>query len=77
MQRLARDKIRRILEEQERMNYELEKKRRKIESWNKELNKREAVTERERMKLDEDKKKVILLQQKAVLLAFLFFTSRN
>ncbi|OWM69571.1 factor of DNA methylation 1-like [Punica granatum] len=57
MQRLARDKIRRILEEQEKMNYELEKKRRKIDSWNKELNKREALTERERMKLDEDKKK--------------------
>lgn len=60
MQRLARDKIRRILEEQEKMNYELEKKRRQIESWTKELNKREALTERERMKLDDDKKKVFL-----------------
>ncbi|KAK4755666.1 hypothetical protein SAY87_009423 [Trapa incisa] len=57
MQRAARDNIRRILDEQEKMNYELEKKRRNIESWNKELNKREAVTERERMKLDEDRKK--------------------
>lgn len=60
MQRLARDKIQRILEEQEKMNYELEKKRRQIESWTKELNKRETLTERERMKLDEDKKKVFL-----------------
>lgn len=59
------------------MNYELEKKRRKIESWHKELNKREAVTERERMKLDEDKKKVTLWQQKFVLLAVPVFTPRN
>ncbi|KAK6267735.1 hypothetical protein QUC31_011895 [Theobroma cacao] len=57
MQRLARDNVRRILEEQEKLNYELETKKRKIDYWNKELNKREALTERERQKLDEDKKK--------------------
>lgn len=59
MQRTARDNVRRILDEQEKLNYELESKKRKLDSWSKELNKREALTERERQKLDEDKKKVI------------------
>ncbi|KAF8041778.1 hypothetical protein BT93_A0395 [Corymbia citriodora subsp. variegata] len=57
MQRLQRDKIQRILFEQEKLSNELEKKKRKIDSWSKELNKRETLTERERQKLDEDKKK--------------------
>ncbi|KAL4333825.1 hypothetical protein GQ457_07G032600 [Hibiscus cannabinus] len=57
MQRLARDNVRRILEEQEKLNYELETKKRKIDNWTRELNKRETLTERERQKLDEDKKK--------------------
>ena len=61
MQRLARDNVRRILEEQEKLNYELETKKRKIDNWSKELNKRETLTERERQKLDEEKKKVICL----------------
>lgn len=57
MQRLQRDKIQGILFEQEKLSNELENKKRKIDSWSKELNKREALTERERQKLDEDKKK--------------------
>ncbi|XVE70166.1 hypothetical protein DITRI_Ditri10aG0050400 [Diplodiscus trichospermus] len=57
MQRLARDNVRRILEEQEKLNYELETKKKKIDNWSKELNKREALTERERQKLDEEKNK--------------------
>ncbi|XWS16531.1 hypothetical protein CRYUN_Cryun34aG0096600 [Craigia yunnanensis] len=57
MQRLARDNVRRILEEQEKLNYELETKKKKIDNWSKELNKRETLTERERQKLDEEKKK--------------------
>ncbi|EEF35059.1 factor of DNA methylation 1 [Ricinus communis] len=57
MQRHARDNVRRILEEQENLNDELESKKRKLDSWSKELNKREALTERERQKLDEEKKK--------------------
>lgn len=61
MQRLARDNVRRILEEQENLNYELETKKRKIDNWSKELNKRETLTERERQKLDEEMKKVICL----------------
>lgn len=59
MQRLAQNHVRRILEEQEKLNYELESKRKELDSWSKELNKREALTERERQKLDEEKKKVI------------------
>lgn len=59
MQRLARDNVRRIFEEQEKLNYELEAKKKKLDYWSKELNKREALTELERQKLDEDKKKVI------------------
>ncbi|XVF26498.1 hypothetical protein REPUB_Repub14bG0021400 [Reevesia pubescens] len=57
MQRLARDNVRRILEEQEKLNYELETKKKKIDNWSKELNKRETLTERERQKLDEEKNK--------------------
>ncbi|KAG4198978.1 hypothetical protein ERO13_A05G119900v2 [Gossypium hirsutum] len=57
MQRLARDNVRRILEEQEKLNHELETKKRKIDNWTRELNKRETLTERERQKLDEEKKK--------------------
>ncbi|XP_057474603.1 factor of DNA methylation 1-like [Actinidia eriantha] len=57
MQRLAREHIRRILDEQEMLNYELEAKRKELDSWSKQLNKREALTERERLKLDEEKQK--------------------
>lgn len=58
MQRKARHNIQRILEEQEKMNNELERKKRKIDEWSRELNKREALTEHEKQKLEEDKKKV-------------------
>ncbi|XP_050379342.1 factor of DNA methylation 1 [Argentina anserina] len=57
MQNMSRANVQRILDEQEKLNYELESKKKKLDSWRKELNKREAVTERERQKLDEDKKK--------------------
>ncbi|XP_059642065.1 factor of DNA methylation 1-like [Cornus florida] len=57
MQRLAREHVRRILDEQEMLNYELDNKRKELDSWSKELNKREALTERERQKLDEEKQK--------------------
>ncbi|KAG5523248.1 hypothetical protein RHGRI_035165 [Rhododendron griersonianum] len=57
MQRLAREHIRRILDEQETLNHELEVKRKELDSWSKQLNRREALTERERQKLDEEKEK--------------------
>lgn len=60
LQRIAREHIKRVLDEQEMLNYELENKKRRLDSWNKELNKREALTERERQKLEEEKAKVSL-----------------
>lgn len=56
---MAREHIRRVLDEQEMLNVELENKRRRLDSWSKELNKREALTERDKQKLEEEKKKVI------------------
>lgn len=58
LQQLARQNIRRILDEQEQMSHDLDEKKKKIDMWSKQLNKREALTERERQKLDEDKQKV-------------------
>lgn len=58
MQRLAREHVKRVLDEQERLNADLEERRKKLDSWSKELNKREALTEREKQKLDEEKRKV-------------------
>ena len=43
------------------LNYELDEKRKELDSWSKKLNKREALTERERQKLDEEKEKVIYI----------------
>ncbi|KAL8226115.1 hypothetical protein R6Q57_018672 [Mikania cordata] len=57
MQRLAREHVKRVLDEQEILNADLEKRRKKLDSWSKELNKREALTEREKQKLDEEKQK--------------------
>ncbi|KAI4355815.1 hypothetical protein L6164_004554 [Bauhinia variegata] len=57
LQRIAREEITRILEEQEKLNTELEHKKRKLDSWSRDLNKREVITEQERQKLEEDKKK--------------------
>lgn len=59
MQRIAREHVQRVLDEQEMLNMELENKRRRLDTWSKELNKREALTEREKQKLEEEKKKVI------------------
>ena len=44
-----------ILDEQEKLNEELELKKRKIDNWTRELIKRETVTEHERQKLEEKK----------------------
>ena len=64
LQRLDRGKIHRILDEQEKLKLQLENKNNRLESWSKELNKREALTECERQKLDEEKKKVIYVKVK-------------
>ncbi|XAR50485.1 hypothetical protein NMG60_11004827 [Bertholletia excelsa] len=58
MQRLARENVRRISDEHGMLNSEIEAKRRELDSWSKQLNKRETLTERERQKLDEEKQKI-------------------
>ncbi|XP_074284159.1 factor of DNA methylation 1-like [Silene latifolia] len=55
MQRLARDHVRSILDEQEKMNHDLESKKRELDRRARELSKREVLTERERLKLEEEK----------------------
>ncbi|KAL9239646.1 hypothetical protein vseg_013949 [Gypsophila vaccaria] len=55
MQHLARDHVRKILNEQENMNRELESKKRLLDERARELSKREVLTERERQKLEEEK----------------------
>ncbi|RHN64919.1 putative XS domain-containing protein [Medicago truncatula] len=57
MQRKAREEVRRILEEQEKLRNELDEKMRKLDTWSRDLNKREVLTDQERQKLEEDKKK--------------------
>lgn len=54
MQRIARDHVQRILAEQEKMNHELESKKRQLDWRTRELSKREVLTERERQKLEEE-----------------------
>jgi hypothetical protein len=61
MQRKAREELHRIFEEQEKMSNELDEKMRKLDSWSRDLNKREVLTDQERQKLDEDKKKVMYI----------------
>ncbi|CAH9142741.1 unnamed protein product [Cuscuta epithymum] len=57
MQRLAREHVQRVLHEQESLNTELENKKKQLDSWSRELNKREVLTEREKQKLEEEKQK--------------------
>ncbi|VFQ79944.1 unnamed protein product [Cuscuta campestris] len=57
MQRLAREHVQRVLREQESLNAELENKKKQLDSWSRELSKREVLTEREKHKLEEEKKK--------------------
>ncbi|KAK3021815.1 hypothetical protein RJ639_047170 [Escallonia herrerae] len=56
LQRTAQAHIQRVLQEQEELNSDLEKKKKELDSWSKQLNKREALTEHEKQKLDEEKK---------------------
>ncbi|XP_047326707.1 factor of DNA methylation 2-like [Impatiens glandulifera] len=55
MQQLSQEYVRMILDEQKNMKHELEVRRKELDSWNRELNKREALTDHERQKLDDEK----------------------
>lgn len=50
-----------FLDEQEKLSSELEEKKRKLDSWSRDLNKREALTDQEKKKLEEDNKKVMYI----------------
>ncbi|GAV72363.1 XS domain-containing protein/zf-XS domain-containing protein, partial [Cephalotus follicularis] len=64
LQRYARHSVQRILEEQEKLSYELETRKRKLDNRSKELNKREAMTEPEKQKLDDERKKLASMEQR-------------
>lgn len=74
MQRIARENVQKVLEEQEKLSYDLEKKKKKIDFWSKELNKREAQTERERAQLDDEKQKVAFVESLQVFFCTLLGT---
>lgn len=78
MQQMSLRNIQRILAEKENLSNELDFKMRKLQSWAKELDKKEALTELEKQKLDEDKKKVISIvrminKKQSVLSMYLSF----
>ncbi|XP_054779582.1 factor of DNA methylation 1-like [Prosopis cineraria] len=56
MQRRAREELQKILDEQEKLNSELEARKQKLDLWSRDLNKREASTLQESQKLEEDKR---------------------
>lgn len=62
MQRMSRAHIQRVMAEQELLNSDLDKKKKELDSWSRELNRRETRTERDRLKLDEEKNKVLILR---------------
>ncbi|KAL0704274.1 hypothetical protein Bca4012_070699 [Brassica carinata] len=55
MQQMSILSIQKILNDKERLSNELEKKMQKLSEWSKALDKKEALTELERQKLDEEK----------------------
>ncbi|KAF8094521.1 hypothetical protein N665_0360s0025 [Sinapis alba] len=57
MQQMSVRSIQKILEDKERLSNELEAKMLRLQNWSRELEKKEALTELERQKLDEEKKK--------------------
>ncbi|CAN1190735.1 Factor of DNA methylation 1 [Linum perenne] len=57
LQLASQANVARILAEREKLNNDLENWAKKIDSWSKELSKREALTDRERQRLEEEKKK--------------------
>ena len=61
IQRKAAENVGRIFSEQERLSHEFESKREQIKQRTRELNKSEAFNGRERLKLDEEKQKVIVV----------------
>ena len=61
MQEYSQRKVYRILQEKEMLSKKLEDRMKDLETWSKELDKKQALTELERQKLEEEKKKVIIV----------------
>ncbi|KAL0724435.1 hypothetical protein Bca4012_039034 [Brassica carinata] len=57
MQEYSQRKVYRILQEKEMLSKKLEDRMKDLETWSKELDKKQALTELERQKLEEEKKK--------------------
>lgn len=57
---MSRDHIQRVLAEQELISSDLERKKKQLDSWSRQLNRRETRTELDRLKLDEEKIRVII-----------------
>ncbi|KAK1386261.1 Factor of DNA methylation 1 [Heracleum sosnowskyi] len=57
MQQISQDNIRKVIAEQDLLNLELEAKRKELDLWSRELNRREVRTELDRKKLDEERNK--------------------
>ncbi|KAK9274866.1 hypothetical protein L1049_022120 [Liquidambar formosana] len=56
MQRVAQDRAHKILEESEKLKFELESKRKELDRWSNELAEREAINEHERRIIEEENK---------------------
>ncbi|KAG6394753.1 hypothetical protein SASPL_145343 [Salvia splendens] len=63
LQRIAREHIKRVLDEQEMLNIELESKKKRLDSWSKELKIREALTEQQKREKEEALKKFLELER--------------
>lgn len=57
LQRVVRENIMRVFDEQEVLNMDLENKHKRLDSWSKELKNWEALIDRERQKLEEETNK--------------------
>lgn len=60
MQEISQRNVYRILQEKEMLSKKLEDRMKDLDTWSKELDKKQALTELERQKLEEEKKKVIV-----------------
>lgn len=61
MQDYSQRNVYRILQEKEMLSKKLEYRMKDLETWSKELDKKQALTELERQKLEEEKKKVTIV----------------
>ncbi|KAK1386265.1 hypothetical protein POM88_024000 [Heracleum sosnowskyi] len=57
LQQISQENIRNVIAEQDLLNLELEAKRKELDLWSRELNRREVRTEHDRKKLDEERNK--------------------